>query len=78
MRSLPTEIVRIKGVVRYNSDEGLQVVQVQRVGSHFTMEPHEVKQPITKSTILFIGKTIDQENLKMQLNNCRDVSAPTA
>jgi hypothetical protein len=42
------------------------------------MEPHEVKQPITKSTILFIGKTIDQENLKMQLNNCRDVSAPTA
>ena len=73
IRDLPAEIVRIKGVVRYQSDEGIRVVQVQRVGSHFTMEPHEARKPIEKSTILFIGKMIDQEGLKIQLNNCRVV-----
>lgn len=73
LRCLPQEIIRIKGVVRYQTPDGVHQAQVQRVGSHCTIESHDAKEPMQKSMILFIGKSIDQENLKVQLNNCRIV-----
>lgn len=76
IKELPIGIIRVKGVVRFRSPDGVtRAASVQRVGAHFTIEDHAGGEPLVQSSILFIGKDFDQAALAVKLHDCRDMSS---
>ncbi len=71
IRNTPKEIVRIKGVV-FSSDSTNSKVLIQRVGSRTTTDSSEWGSDEKKqTTILFIGKSFDEDELKKQLDTTK-------
>jgi G3E family GTPase len=71
LKNLPTNVIRIKGVIKCSSPTGQTFwVRLQRVGAHYTAEP--IPEPPTEpkeSTILLIGKKLDQPAIRACLTD---------
>lgn len=81
-QSLPSTIIRIKGVFTTKIDDEIINVLIQRVGSHFTVAEAEqtiaeTDQPLSpqspsqnSNAIVFIGSDFDQIELEKKLDTC--------
>jgi len=73
---LPETVIRVKGIAHCQSQKSEKfAIKIQRVGSHLMTEIHS--QPTQLSTILFIGREIDSESIKEQVDNFRLEQAVT-
>lgn len=73
LRSLPTDIIRAKGVI-YSLDNGQpQKTLLQMVGTRIDFLPSTWQENESlKSSLLFIGKSFDPQELESKLTACRD------
>lgn len=68
---LPDTIIRIKGVAQcQNNQAEMFWAQIQKVGSRFSVDEYTPTTP-AKTTILCVGKEIDEQDLLNKLKNCQ-------